>query len=90
MTVPDIFLLMLPFLLIIVGEIMNPRGIGIAFYLLAAFTSWMTVAYPQLSTATSTSSTEYTTGILYLVIGMVGVVLAVITAISIETEGGKK
>ena len=90
MTVPDIFLLMLPFLLIIVGEIMNPRGVGIAFYLMAAFASWMTVAYPQLSTATSTSSTEYTVGMLYLVIGIVGVVLAVVTAISIETEGGKK
>ena len=90
MTIPDVFLLMLPFLLIVVGTIMNPRGIGIAFYLMATFTAWMTVAYPQLSAATSTSSTEYTTGILYLIIGIVGIVLAIVTSISIETEGGKK
>lgn len=87
MTVPDIFLLMSPFLLIIMGETVNPRGAGVAFYLMAAFSSFAGVAYPQLSAATSTSSTEYTTGMLYLAIGFAAAVLAIVSAITIEKGG---
>jgi len=88
MIVPDVFILMLPFLLIIVGEIVEMRGAGIAFPLMAAFSSWMLVTYPQMSSAVSASSTEYVIGITYLVIGVIGAVLAVTNAISLE--GGDK
>lgn len=88
MTVPDTFILILPFLLIIVGELVEMKGAGIAFCLMAAFSSWMLVAYPQLSAATDASSTGYTVGIVYLMIGIVGAVLAVSSAISLE--GGDK
>jgi hypothetical protein len=88
MTVPDVFILMLPFLLIVIGEIVEMKGAGIAFSLMAAFSAWMLVAYPQMSAATSASSTEYIIGITYLVIGVIGAVLAVSNAISLE--GGDK
>ena len=86
MAIPDVFILILPFLLIVVGEMMNPRGAGVAFYLLATVSAWMLVAYPQLSIAASSASTEYVTGIVYLGIGFVSAALAIVAAVIPEKK----
>jgi hypothetical protein len=69
---------------------MNLKGVGVAFFLLAAVASWMCVAYPQLSAAATTSSTEYVTGMVYLGIGFISAALAIVTSIVHEKGKGRR
>lgn len=84
MDIPDIFILILPFLLLVTGEAINPKAASIGFCLLAAIAAWLGVAYPELSTVAARTETGYWLGYVYLGVGFVALGVLIVKVLGLE------